>query len=412
MQFAFVLSAAVLVAQASSAPLGATVPYIADIIPRRVPVTGNSLFTVHLSEKQDTVAADSQAVLCRLANTAASSSLVYNATTPAFPGRLKSSTEIECGPTPRVTVEGPGLVEVSLNNGSSWLSGDPAKPQPTGGPGLPLSTGMPTNRLTLFQLVDAALDRRPYLAESKGFILLRSDTTLMGHRLHVKATLPAVNKSWEWVDVEAGGEASLPFDLTALPSKVIHNDILVTISDPEDATLRGGVTIQRRFHRIPTAPSPSVESVQVDHTTKGLLVDGKPWVGQGWYVSYLVDVTWNITTEAQLKKLANVVRYDLAPRGINQLMFYGLYRYTPEAQLRFLDVCHEVGVKVIAPPPPPQHTLGIPLMLVAGDVRYDGPGSGAHRCRWAVQQHRVTQGAGRECDTGAGAPRDHGLLHL
>jgi len=227
------------------------------------------------------------------------------------------------------------------------LGGDPSKPQSTGASGLPLSTGLPTNRLTFFQLVDAALDRRPYLSESEGFILLRTDAALKGHRLVVKAELHAANKSWGWDNVEGGGEVSLPFNLTTLPLKTIHNDILITISDPEEPSLKQGVTIQRRFHRIPTVPNPTVEPVQIDHARKGLLINGKPWVGTGWYVSYLVDVGWNMTTESQLEKLADLIRYDFAPRGINQLMFYALFRFDFEAQLRLLDVCHSVGIKVM-----------------------------------------------------------------
>ena len=40
----------------------------------------------------------------------------------------------------------------------------------------------------------------------------------------------------------------------------------------------------RRFHRVPPlAKSSSVAVVQVDHKSSGLLIDGHPWIGVGWY---------------------------------------------------------------------------------------------------------------------------------
>ena len=74
-------------------------------------------------------------------------------------------------------------------------------------------------------------------------------------------------------------------------------------------------TVLRRFHRVaPPAENSTVQTVQVDHSRKGLLIGGKPWVGQGWYMS-----PWN----QSLELLSDAIRDELAPHGINQGMVYG-----------------------------------------------------------------------------------------
>jgi len=109
------------ISRASCAPL-ATEAYITDITPRRIPVTGNTPVTVILSKN---VGNTSGQVLCLIANTASGSSLFFNATA-AFTGRFQahSAKEVVCDSVPRVTVEGQGLLQVSVNGGTSWLGGE------------------------------------------------------------------------------------------------------------------------------------------------------------------------------------------------------------------------------------------------------------------------------------------------
>ncbi|KAH8043400.1 ATPase [Aureococcus anophagefferens] len=104
------------------------------------------------------------------------------------------------------------------------------------------------------------------------------------------------------------------------------------------------VTKRRRFHRVPVPPTAG-GYVQVDHARAGLLVDGDPWIGQGWYVAATSNVSWNNS----LERLADVIVYENAPKGINQGMPYGLSAHPPKAQLAFLDAVHRVGFKVIYP---------------------------------------------------------------
>ncbi|KAH8058764.1 hypothetical protein JL722_5998 [Aureococcus anophagefferens] len=100
---------------------------------------------------------------------------------------------------------------------------------------------------------------------------------------------------------------------------------------------------RRRFHRVPVPPPPAATSKST--TRAGLLVDGDPWIGQGWYVAATSNVSWNDS----LERLADVIVYENAPKGINQGMPYGLSAHPPKAQLAFLDAVHRVGFKVIYP---------------------------------------------------------------
>ncbi|KAH8053509.1 hypothetical protein JL722_9347 [Aureococcus anophagefferens] len=80
-------------------------------------------------------------------------------------------------------------------------------------------------------------------------------------------------------------------------------------------------------------------------------LDRRPYVGEasghllGWYVAATSNVSWNNS----LERLADVIVYENAPKGINQGMPYGLSAHPPKAQLAFLDAVHRVGFKVIYP---------------------------------------------------------------
>ncbi|KAH8081034.1 hypothetical protein JL720_8929 [Aureococcus anophagefferens] len=157
--------------------------------------------------------------------------------------------------------------------------------------------------------------------------------------LNVTAELPCVGASWRWDDVKANADVVLDLDFSALSAEPIHNDMIVTLSFGETV-----ITKRRRFHRVPVPPTAG-GYVQVDHARAGLLVDGDPWIGQGWYVAATSNVSWNDS----LERLADVIVYENAPKGINQGMPYGLSAHPPKAQLAFLDAVHRVGFKVIYP---------------------------------------------------------------
>jgi hypothetical protein len=131
-------------------------------------------------------------------------------------------------------------------------------------------------------LWDVAISRRPYISEAVGAILLRTDPALAaaGPPLRVVAVLPCVGRSWNWtVNVNMNStEYVLPLDdLGSLPEQ-LNNDMIVNVSRDASAT----VSVRRRFQRA-YKPTP-VNTVQVDHATAGLRIDGEIWAGWGWYV--------------------------------------------------------------------------------------------------------------------------------
>jgi hypothetical protein len=76
----------------------------------------------------------------------------------------------------------------------------------------------------------------------------------------------------------------------------------------------------------------------VDHHTRALRVNGSSFVGQGWYVYGNAAMTID-------ELFAPVTRH--AELGINMIMPYALGSFNATDQLRYLDRCHAVGVKVL-----------------------------------------------------------------
>lgn len=218
----------------------------------------------------------------------------------------------------------------------------------------------------MFSLVDVALDRRPFIGEKTGHLLLRTDSSLAGHTLSVMAELPAVPGTegrWAFEDIDgrpiaAGGDVTLPFDLEGLPPS-IHNDmtISITIHGHGGVLAHSVLNKTHRFHRVPLPPKGAmVQPVQVDHARQGLLVAGKPWAGVGWYVQsqqgccgppacgpHKDDPAFG----GHLSNLTDVVRVGMVPRGINVAMVYGIEQHPVAEQLAFLDDVAKDGFKVM-----------------------------------------------------------------
>lgn len=124
---------------------------------------------------------------------------------------------------------------------------------------------------------DVAISRRPYITESTGELLVQLDAALLGKPLQITADLPCAGASWNWTLVTKPGteQYALPFSLTPLP-KLLNNDMNITVAGAATGTKR------RRFQRAWRANS--TNTAQVDHTTRGLLVNGEPWALMGWYI--------------------------------------------------------------------------------------------------------------------------------
>ena len=124
---------------------------------------------------------------------------------------------------------------------------------------------------------DVAIGKRPYVNETEGHLLLTTPG-LAGQRLRVTASLCAGTLgNWSW-DVTGGADQLLSISLAQLPH-LVNNDMLVTVTHASGGD--NSSSIRRRFQRA--WKSDMRNTVQVDHHTRGLRVDGEPWFGVGWY---------------------------------------------------------------------------------------------------------------------------------
>ena len=88
--------------------------------------------------------------------------------------------------------------------------------------------------------------------------------------------------------------------------------------------------------------------MQVDHSTKSLLVDGRVFAGNGYYVNYIGSSESGGYHNDGLSY--NGAAADLlrdARRGVNQGMIYELGTFAPAQQLGLLDRLHAGGYKVM-----------------------------------------------------------------
>ena len=322
-----------------------------SVSPNRAPIEGGQTFTLigqfapgNPAEPCTKVEAGA-APLCRL-EPYPGTQQTLNDSSQIFPGKLTGNTTMVCGPSPAFSADGPSLLTVSLNGGKEFV-GDPTASNPW----------MARNRVSLFHLAEVALDRRPYITESQGQILLRTDASLGGHKITASAELPAAGKRWHWDPVEAGGDTTLPLDLSALPAAPIHNDISITLAITGPDVTRT-LTKARRFHRVPPpAAGSAVQPVQVDHSRRGLLVGGKPWSGVGWYVQTQQSCCGppaygqkeDPSLFGHLSNLTSVIRAEMVPRGINLAHLYGMQTHPVQEQLDFLDSISGDGFKVMYP---------------------------------------------------------------
>jgi hypothetical protein len=234
---------------------------------------------------------------------------------------------LRCDPPPAVLAPGPGTLSVRNNVGWSL------EPQP----------------VEYAFLIDVALDRRPYIAEAQGALLLRCNASLVGTAgVTVAATIPtlpaAATASWRWANVQLNSSTVLRFDLSSLPPTTVNADIEIVISGGGGGL---NITKHRRFMR---APPPSaageVQAAQIDHATRGLLVGGDPFgLGTGWYIDGNEERLWKGNISAYAAAMERQ-----ASLGDNWVLPYGLSsRFTPSEQRWFLDRCAEQRVKVMMP---------------------------------------------------------------
>jgi hypothetical protein len=172
--------------------------------------------------------------------------------------------------------------------------------------------------------------------------------------LHLPFATPPRSESWH---ASASGdnlltqaEQVLSFSLDNLP-RTINQDVRIEITLPSGKT----ITKWRRLARAPPVPAgSSVLPVQVDHSIKSLLVDGRPHAGTGFYLS------WDAQPYGAFANITEYIEKSLAPGGLNHGMVYRLHALPAAEMLYVLDRAHSVGFKVMLDMPTDLDDCGKP----------------------------------------------------
>lgn len=225
-------------------------PHILESAPKRLPIQRAAGRPLAFTVTGNFTTTASTAATCRVNEQPAGILEVLNASV--------ASCEIPCDPTSAAAnqsagcwfadVEGAGTISVSMD-------------------GKAYSNTLPVE---FFHLAQAQLGRRPYIEETTGSILLRTDSqALGGASIAVEAYLPCVpGLHWAWPIVTGGSDVLLPLSLSKLPANV-HNDICVVVTLPSGEQLN----LWRRFLRVPPPKADSTATiVQVDHEVGGGLL--------------------------------------------------------------------------------------------------------------------------------------------
>ncbi len=227
------------------------------------------------------------------------------------------------------------------------------------GPGLLeiVSNGTGTNRAKVeyYESVSVAFGLRPYINETSATLLLRQDRDFIAHiaasaeassvsvQLHLPFATPPRTVTWSasngFDNLLQQPEQVLHFSLDGLP-RTVNQDVKITVTLP-----RGESFVKwRRLMRAPPLPlASSVLAVQVDHSTKSLLIDGRLWAGAGFYYSGNYERAF----VNSFQNFTEFVIHSAAANRLNQGMIYRLHLYPPEQQLAFMDQVASVGFKVI-----------------------------------------------------------------
>jgi hypothetical protein len=130
-----------------------------------------------------------------------------------------------------------------------------------------------------FALFSPQFGRRPFVREETGSIVVLTDRSLRGQPLRMHATIAGMSVSHSFT---GGTNISVPFSLSPLPASVLDDvDISLTLGDGHTV-----VSHTRTFVRVaPPEARSGVVAWQVDHASKGLLVDGVPFIAAGWFGS-------------------------------------------------------------------------------------------------------------------------------
>ena len=235
-----------------------------------------------------------------------------------FPATVLNGTAVSCVP-PAVIASGPGLLRFSLDN-KTW-DGE------TGVDGVPVE---------YFDLIQMAFDRRPYVTETTGHLLVRTHPILCENGFTiVNATLSSGQNLFSGSRA-ISGDRPMPFNLSLLP-ETVHEDVQIQVLISGNNL---SVTRPLRLIRASAPASPSF--VQVDQSTKSLLVDSKPFLGSGY--------VYNDYSDEQLLQLSARLP-ELVKSGVTIGVLQTLPGANATVQRAVLDAAAASGFKVVWPLP-------------------------------------------------------------
>jgi hypothetical protein len=241
-------------------------------------------------------------------------------------GTVQNETCLVCG-VPEVLSEGPGILSISVDNKSF----------------------IPAGNITYFPLFDPAVGRRPYITESEGSVLVATDSSLLlpGLELSVSAALAVDGDENEEpllvlppTHVIAGRRHRLPFSfLNSHVPEACSGDLLITlILSAATPLLPHSVTTITKRRRFVRHDKPDISSfTSVDHERRGLIRDGLPFNGHGWYSGYFGVQG----PEFWYREMARQAQH-----GLNWIVSDPLNGWTPPSITEFFDRAHAAGMGV------------------------------------------------------------------
>jgi len=199
------------------------------------------------------------------------------------PATVHNATHLSCS-TVRLHNSAPATVRASLDNGTTWLPGEPL--------------------VEITPIVEVAVGRRPYTSEHEGQLVVKvagAPLLAPGAVVHIVAKLPASVHAPALISgsAAASGRISLlSFPLEGLPATVFA-DLTITATIPGHGTVK----YTRNFQRAPPPTNPNITVAVVDHATRGMLLgrggsnSEPPWLpflAVGWFNSaftYAMEAT-------------------------------------------------------------------------------------------------------------------------
>ena len=191
-----------------------------------------------------------------------------------------------------------------------------------------------------------AFDRRPYVREASGALLVSVDDSLVRKGCRVSAstsTTTLVDVAHTFADTAV---ASFGFSLDGLPASY-YGAATIQVACGEKTYAH-----ERALHRAP--PPPAVTSVvvtQVDHERRALLRDGVPFAMSGWFAGHYSHISAGLPVPGDnfddgvvIRKQASLVA-EWGKQGHTFVRSGGFSNLTHGFE--FLDDAHAAGLAVL-----------------------------------------------------------------